>query len=68
MSTSCRGNLEPLSSIIDDLLDDLELGIEQEIEKHGGFHGPVRPAQRRLSQTLDELAHGRDIDLLEDEA
>lgn len=57
-----------LGDVIDDLLNDFERGVEQEIEKHGGFRGHVRPAQHRLSKTPDRLAHGRDLDSLSTEA
>ena len=57
-----------LGDVIDELLDDFELDVEQEIEKHGGFRGHVRPTQHRLSWTLDQLAHGRDLDSLTTEA
>ena len=52
-----------LSDVIDQLLTDFELGVELEIVKRGGFHGPVRQKQRLLSRTLDRLTRGRDDDL-----
>ena len=61
------GDFIRLGDVIDELLDEFERAVEEEIEKHGGFHGHVRTSQRRLSQTLDELTHGRDIDSLKDQ-
>ena len=57
---------EPIGAIINSLLDDFKLAIEEEIERRGGFCGAVRPQQRRLSWTLDWLAHERDADSLDD--
>ena len=59
------GNVEHLSAVIESLLDDLERGVEAEIEKRGGFHGVVRVEQQRLAQTLDALVAGRDLDRLD---
>ena len=61
-------NFEHIDSILDELFDDFERGVEETINERGGFVGPVRPTQRRLSRTLDELAHGRDLDSLSTEA
>ena len=61
-------NLEHIGSILDDLLNDLELAVEKATDERGGFVGHVRPAPRRLTRTLDELAHGRDLDSLADQS
>ena len=61
-------NLEHIGSILDDLLNDLELAVEEAIDERGGFVGHVRPTQHRFIMRLDRLAHGRDLDSLADQS
>jgi hypothetical protein len=44
-----------IRDIIADLLRSYRARVEDEVDKHGGFQGPVLPAQREASAQLEWL-------------
>ena len=56
---SRRGEWVHVGDAIADFLSSLEIEIEEEVVRTGGFEGPVRPEQRPWSRALEDIESER---------